>query len=88
MEHVIVERSFEQPMTPEGVHEIEKGSAWCMQLHNVRRLHSYLSPDGLRMVCLFEAPDAESVRLMSRQVGAPVDRIWTAAILEPPKQNE
>ncbi len=88
MEHVIVERSFEQPMTPEGVHEIEKGSAWCMQLHNVRRLHSYLSPDGLRMVCLFEAPDAESVRLMSRQMGAPVDRIWTAAILEPPKQNE
>ncbi|MBZ0252845.1 MAG: DUF4242 domain-containing protein, partial [Candidatus Methylomirabilis sp.] len=51
--------------------------------HNVRLLRSYVSPDRLRMICLFEAPDAESVRIANRKAGLPVDRVWTASVHEP-----
>src|SRR3546814_3232656 len=30
---------------------------------------SYVTPDGLRMICVFEAPDCEAVRQAARQLG-------------------
>jgi hypothetical protein len=48
----------------------------CGNLHRVRLVRSHLSLDGLRMDCLYQAPDAESVRLVQRQAGLPPDRIW------------
>ena len=43
--------------------EVDMG---CFQLHRVRLLRSYLSNDGLRMLCLYRAPDAESERQPAR----------------------
>ena len=37
------------------------------------------------MICLYEAPDAESVRHVQRQTGMPVQRIWAASLHEPPE---
>ena len=56
----------------------------CFQIHRVRLLRSYLSADRLRMICLYHAPDAESVRVAQRQSGLPADRAWTAAALRSP----
>ena len=45
-------------------------------LHGVRFLRSYFSTDGRRMLCLYEAPDVESVRFANRQAGLPFDLAW------------
>jgi Nickel responsive protein SCO4226-like len=82
MDYVIVERHFEQPISEEAVRALARDSAWCQEMHRARLLRSYLSADGLRMICLFEAPDAESVRIVNRTVGAPFDSVWNARLIE------
>jgi hypothetical protein len=52
--------------------EVDMG---CFRLHRVRLLRSYLAADRLRMVCVYQALDAESVRLAQRHAGLPPDRI-------------
>jgi len=86
MAWVIVERSFEEPVAFQTVQEREEAVAWCMEVHKVRFVRSFFSTDGRRMVCLYEAPDAEAVRTANRQSGNPFDRIWTTDIFEPPPE--
>ncbi len=40
-----------------------------------------------RMICVFEAPDAESVRESLLKVGVQFDRVWTAQIPNPEVQE-
>lgn len=42
-----------------------------------------LGADGRRMLCVFVAPDAESVRIANRESGATFDRAWTPTLHEP-----
>jgi cation diffusion facilitator CzcD-associated flavoprotein CzcO len=52
----------------------------CLSLHRVRWRRCYLAADGQRMLCWYQARDAESVRLVLRQLrvsGAPV---WPARV--------
>jgi hypothetical protein len=55
----------------------------CFQLHRVRLLRSYLATDGRRMVALYQAPDAESVRLAQRRAGLPADRVLAVRRFSP-----
>ena len=48
----------------------------CLALRGARWMRSYVSTDGRRSVCEFEAPDAESVREAFRTAGQPFDRAW------------
>ena len=41
----------------------------CLAQHGARWLRSYLSADHRRLVCEFEAPDAEAVRVSYRSAG-------------------
>ncbi len=52
-----------------------------MELHRVRALQSYVSADRRRMICIFEAPDAESVRKANTTAVLQFDRVWTAESL-------
>ena len=79
---IVVERTFQEPVDLARFPAV-KDNQGCLDLHQVRYLKGYLSSDRLRMVCLFEAPDAESVRIVNRRVGMPYERIWTATIHEP-----
>jgi hypothetical protein len=84
MKLVIVERTMSRPVT---VAELAKGAASgnaCLDAHRVRLIRSLISLDGLRVVCEYEAPDAESVRLANRKLGLPFDRVWTAETFLPP----
>jgi hypothetical protein len=85
MELVLTERIFAEPVDLSELREAMKKNGSCLDLHDVRYLQSYLSTDRLRMVCLFEAPDAESVRIANRKANMPFERIWTATIHEPSK---
>ncbi len=79
---IVVERTFQEPVDLARLPAV-KDNQGCLDLYEVRYLKGYLSSDRLRMVCQFEAPDAESVRVVNRQVGMPYERIWTATIHEP-----
>jgi hypothetical protein len=77
---VLVERSFAAPVTFEEIAAREETGAWCLDANRVRALYSYLSSDRRRMLCLYDAPDAESVRRAQRQIGMPVDDVWGATV--------
>lgn len=77
----LVERSFPQPVTFEEIDAIESGNPSCMTLHRVRFVRSYFSLDRMRMLCLYEAPDAEAVRNANQQIGLPFDAAWTAQVV-------
>ena len=78
MSVALVERSFPEPVAFEG---FRGRGASCFELHRVRFLRAYFSRDRLRMICLFEAPDAESVRIAQEKSGMPFDAAWTARVV-------
>jgi hypothetical protein len=78
---VVVERTFPQPVAFGDIQAVEKRGAWCLEAHGVRFLKSYFARDRRRMICLYEAPDAESVRLAERKAGVPFDEAWSAEVI-------
>jgi hypothetical protein len=46
----------------------------------VRIAMAHLSTDRRRMVCEFEAPDAEAVRTSYRSAGVGFERVWPADV--------
>lgn len=81
METIMVERTFGEPVAFEEIQAIEDAGAWCLEAHGVTFLKTYFSRDRRRMLCLYTAPDAESVRLAERQAGVPFDRAWSCRVL-------
>ena len=66
------------------VRAMEDGAAWCLDQYRVRHVMSLLSLDGRQLTCVFDAPDAESVRSVLRQMGQSVDPVWAATVHAPP----
>ncbi len=82
MAMVVVEKTWEQPITPEmlaqaGAHMIE-----CLKIRDGKWVRSLITPDGRRTICTFEAPDAEAVRQTYREQGVEFDAIWAAQTLD------
>ena len=77
MELVLVERRFDQPVEFEDIQSLEDAGSWCLELHGVRFIKTFFSRDRRRMLCLYEAPDAEAVRLAESQAKVPYERAWT-----------
>ncbi len=50
------------------------------ELRGARWMRSYITPDGRRAICEFQAPDPESVREAFRSAGQPFDRAWAAKV--------
>ena len=46
-------------------------------------MHSYVSDDRRRTVCVYDAPDPESIRKAAERNGLPVDRIMRVSVLDP-----
>ena len=74
--NVLVSRQFPAAMALEDVQAIARVGQVCLDNHRVRFLRTYFATDHRRMVCLYHAPDAESVRLAQREAGMPVERVW------------
>lgn len=83
MVRVIVEREFEEPVGFEEVERREAEAAWCLEVRSVRFVRSFFSSDRRRMLCEYEAPDAESVRAAQLQAGLPFTRVWSSTIVGP-----
>jgi hypothetical protein len=75
---LVLEQTFEQPMSEVDLTEMAKRFDSCLAAHGARWMRSYLSKDRKRMICEFEAPDAEQVRDSARSAGVPFDACWSA----------
>jgi hypothetical protein len=80
MARIIVEQTFLEPLTDERYSEFSKTLDPCMEVRNGLWRRSSLSLDRLRLICEFEAPDAEAVREALRSAGIKFDRVWTAQV--------
>jgi hypothetical protein len=80
MARLIVERSFQTPLTDEEHSRAARKLDPCLEQHGARWLCSYLSTDRLRMICEFEAADAEAVRHAHRSADQAFERVWAAEV--------
>ncbi len=54
----------------------------CLSAYNVAWKRSLISTDRKRMVCEYEAPDAETLRRIQREAGAQFERVWVGHLIE------
>lgn len=80
MAHLIIEQGFETPLTDEEHGALGQRLDKCLEANGARWMRSYLSTDRRRMVCEFEASDAEAVRQSYRSAGVAFERVWTAEL--------
>ena len=82
MATIILEHRFASgPFDVERFNAAQQRNAPCLRAHGVRHTVSYVTRDGLRMICVFEAPDAEAVRRAARQLGLHYDGVWSATVV-------
>jgi Protein of unknown function (DUF4242) len=73
--NVLVTRRFPQPVALEDIQRLENAGAGCLQRLRVRFVRTLFANDRRRMICLYEAADAESVRIAQREAGMPVEQV-------------
>jgi hypothetical protein len=76
MSLVIVERRFDSPEDFDTLQAIEEANGWCLEARSVKFVRSFFSLDRKLMHCIYEAPDAESVREAQHEAGMPFAKIW------------
>jgi hypothetical protein len=71
MPRFLIERNFAQQfeITKDGANGIKR----INDEEGVRWLFSFLSPDKRKTYCLYEAPDAETIRAAARRANLPAD---------------
>ena len=74
--NILVSRKFDAPVALEEIHALDDIGASCFLTHRVSRIRTYFSTSRLRLVCLYHAPDAESVRLALREARIPAEQVW------------
>lgn len=80
---LIVETTYDPPLTDER-RQIDQDRLYpCLELRGVEWLKSYESADRRRKVCLFRAPDADALREALHGAGIGYDRVWVADQREP-----
>jgi len=82
MPHLIVETEFDPPLTEEEHNRQAQRLDPCLEAYGARWMRSYLSTDGRRIVCEFEAADAEAVRGAFRSARVGFTRVWTAEVFQ------
>jgi len=82
MSRIIVERNFDTPQSDADMAAVADRERPCLGIYNVQWKRSLLSTDRRRMVCEYEAADAETVRKVQREAQAMFDRIWVADVVE------
>jgi hypothetical protein len=82
---VVVERRFDPPINMEKLVSLMEGAESCLETYGVSYRGGHLAHDGTRMLCIFQAPDAEAVRQTNQDADMPVERLWTATVHDPPQ---
>ncbi|HVL59629.1 MAG TPA: nickel-binding protein [Burkholderiaceae bacterium] len=82
MARIVVERSFERPQSDADMAAVADRERPCLSIYNVQWKRSLISGDRRRVICEYEAADAETVRRVQREAGAQFDRVWPAEVVE------
>ena len=80
---VVLQRYFPNGTSAQRLKEGAAKGGFCFEAHLVQPIESYIRLDGKVSMCLFAAPDAESVRNAVRILEIPVVRAWTATPVRP-----
>ena len=84
MTFVLVERAFARSATLDEIACVHGRIAWCLDKWGARPLLHGLAGTRLRSLCLYEAPDVEAIRRVSRQMAVePEPEIWPASVRGP-----
>jgi Protein of unknown function (DUF4242) len=86
MPRYVVERTFPERLgCPRG----NEGEELCLTViarnadDGVTWMHSYVSADGKKSFCIYEAPTPEAIRKTASRNELPVDRITQVRVLDP-----
>ena len=79
---IVVERSFDTPQSDSDMARVADRERPCLSAYQATWKRSVLSTDRKRMVCEYEAADAETMRRIQREAGAQFDRIWVGEVIE------
>ena len=82
MPRIIVERTFETPQSDADLSAVADRERPCLGVYNVQWKRSLMSSDRRRMICEYEAADAETVRKVQREARALFDHVWGAEVIE------
>ena len=80
---VMVTRYFDEPVALDDIQAIEDAGIACLEMRDVTFVKTLFSTDRKRMMCLYQAPDAEAVRDAQREAGMPVDQVWACQVISP-----
>lgn len=82
MKLAVLERTFSPefaaPMTNDNWMQVNHTLDGCLEARQVQWLHSLVSVNGDRAVCLFQVPYAETLREACREARMPFQRVWQA----------
>jgi hypothetical protein len=79
---IVVERSFDTPQSDADMKLVADRERPCLAAYQATWKRSLVSADRKRMVCEYEAADAETMRRIEREAGAEFDRIWVGDVIE------
>jgi hypothetical protein len=86
MPRYMIERTFPGGLQVPGGSD---GAAVCLTVverngqEGVTWVHSYVSDDGNKTFCVYDAPSPEAIRKTARLNDLPVDRITKVSVLDP-----
>ena len=83
MSLVIVETLADEPLYPDQPTDTDYRVLNCLAERSGTWRYSLLSSDRLRMICTFDAPDAEAVRQSYHRGGGAFNRIWAGELVVP-----
>jgi hypothetical protein len=81
MPRFLIERNF-----AEAIEVTKEGADQVRQINDeegVRWLFSFLSPDKRKTYCLYEAPNAEAIRVAARRANIPADVVIEVSEIRP-----
>jgi hypothetical protein len=75
---IMVEERFEPAIDLSQGSPVADQISPCLPIYEMTWLSSYIASDGTRCVCVYEAPDAETVRRAYRAAGVEFVSVWSA----------
>ena len=87
MANILLERNFSAPLAATQIKASMDAPDGCLQIHRVMHKASFLALDGGRMICWFNAPDAEATRVALRQMHIDISDVWAASCHEAPSKG-
>jgi len=82
MSTVVMERLYDAPRSGDQIDEMNKAIGPCLEVNGVQHIQTIASADRTRFICIFEAPDAQTVRRAIDSSGVTYERIWAGDVFK------